>query len=265
MRGAAHSITIAVMFPGILLVLLGVFGYPIMMIARSLEILSLPPIVHLWGGNRPIPRDAWIAGCYPQRYWEPHRHGEPRLVSPCEGPYPRGEALSREELDERVLDAAFELEFRARRVFADMQLKEGIQKRMAVVWTGSVGEQIGRRLATHRPDGEVRVHLDRALAWWSAALAGGMEVFEKNGTGHDDVTRAFTGFEAFAEAQPAIHTAQHGVLDERWERRYEREDPRVPKARADLAEAMFRVVYTAVVLVVVFVWYHYETGADGRF
>ena len=242
------------MFGAVLLSLLTVFAIPLARVARALEILSLPPIVHLWGGRSPIPRDDWIAGCYPRRYCESHRHGEPRLVRPCEGPYPRGEALSRDELDERVLDAAFELEFRARRVFADMQFKDGIQKRMAVVWTGSAGETIGRRLATHRPDGEVRVHLDRALAWWSAALANGTEVFEKNGTGHDDVTRAFTGFEAFAEAQPAIDTAQHGVLDERWERRYEREDPRAPKARADLRDAMFTVVYMVVILVVIFVW-----------
>jgi len=242
----------------VLLVLLSVFAVPLVRISRALEILSLPPVVHLWGGRTPIPRDDWIAACYPRRYWGPHEHGEPRLVSPCEGPYPRGEALSREDLDERVLDAAFELEFRARRVFADMQFKGGIQKRMAVVWTGSAGENIRRRLTTHRADKEVRVHLDRALAWWSAALAGGMEVFEKNETGHADVTGAFTGFEAFAEAQPAIDTAQHQVLDERWERRYEREDPRAPKARADVAEEMFRVLFTVVTLAVVGAWFYYS-------
>ena len=161
--------------------------------------------------------DRWTA-LYPPRYRRTYQ-GEPDR--PIEAftrraAFARGEALAPVDLDDLIVDAAFDLEFRARRVLADQQFRGILRGRHTIVWSGSDGDELLALLRRHRPGPEARAHLDRALAWWSAARRAGARVFEWDEDGYDEVTSRFDGLEGFAESAAPIDPEDHGVLVRTW-------------------------------------------------
>lgn len=179
-------------------------------IAEVVEIVRRPP-------PRPERRitqvrhvDGWIAGRYPQRFVGEHRD-EPMVRSEHWGPFLRGEPTTPEQRDELVIESAFQLEFRARRMFAGAQFKGILQGQTSLVWGRSAGVEIERLLRAHEPGPAARVCLDRALAWWRAAMAQGLRIFEWDRPGYDEVTEAFQGLTKFAREEVPASPAAHGV------------------------------------------------------
>ena len=80
--------------------------------------------------------DGWIAGRYPERYVGEHRDEPPYHIEPWDR-FNRGEPLTPELRDALVIEAAFGLEFRARRLFAGAQFKGILQGATSVVWSRS--------------------------------------------------------------------------------------------------------------------------------
>lgn len=161
--------------------------------------------------------DRWTA-LYPPRYRRAYQ-GEPDRpieVFTRRAALARGEALPPADLDDLIVDAAFDLEFRARRVFAGQQFRGLLRGRHTIVWGGSDGDELLALLRRHRPGPEARAHLDRALAWWSAARRAGARIYEWDEDGYDDVTARFEGLEALAESVVTIDPEDHGVVVRTW-------------------------------------------------
>lgn len=154
--------------------------------------------------------DAWIAGRYPQRFVGEHRD-EPTIRSDHWGPFLRGEPTTPEQRDELVIDCAFALEFRARRLFAGAQFKGILQGATSVVWSRSAAGDLKRLLAAHEPGPAARACLDRALGWWRAAIDRGMRIFEWDRPGYDEVTEAFLDLPTLAREAVRVDTAAHQV------------------------------------------------------
>ncbi len=161
---------------------------------------------------RPNVLDPWIKSVYPRRFHGEHGEEPSNYVrSEHRYKYTYGEQLTGEQLDELVVDAAFDLEFRARRVFASHQFRGILQGKNTLVWDAQSGTAIEKLLSDHQPGPEARRHLDRALAWWATALDHGMGVYEWDRPGYDDVTNTFRGLLRFARAEVAIDPRKHGV------------------------------------------------------
>jgi hypothetical protein len=154
--------------------------------------------------------DGWIAGRYPERYVGEHRDEPPYHIEPWDR-FNRGEPLTPEQRDALVIEAAFGLEFRARRLFAGAQFKGILQGTASLVWCRSAGVEIAQLLRAHQPGPEARACLDRALGWWRAALDHGMRIFEWDRPGYDEVTDAFTSLPIFAREEVRVSPVAHGV------------------------------------------------------
>ena len=190
--------------------------------------------------------DGWIEGLYPAMYVRTHGAEPESMVFHVKwAEWRRGEALTDAELDELVVDLAFSLEFRARRVFAGRQFKGILRGRMTVVWGRDGGDKLHTLLRRHRPGPAAQAHLDRALGWWEAARKAGMLLLEWDEDGYDDISDAFAGIAAHAKTTPAIDVAEHGVTVRQFEVQYD--DPPLP---FPTQEALTIVAALAVMLVV---------------
>lgn len=155
-------------------------------------------------------RDPWIADLYPADFAGPHED-EPRLHHRRQGSYRGPGSLSPAACDDLVIEHAFQLEFRARRMFAGAQFRGILRGDTSIVWAASPAHQLRTLLADHTPGPAAREHLDRALSWWLAALAAGMRVFEWDRPGYDEVTQEFRGLDALATRILPIDPRAHGV------------------------------------------------------
>lgn len=188
------------------------------LVAITLIVVQIARIV---GREEPKPRtvqreritDSWISNLYPNFYVGEHRdEPTPRLFHLPWDRFHRHEALTDAERDALVVDVAFDLEFRARRVLADRQFKGILRGRATVVWGRDRARDLEALLAVHRPGADAQAHLDRALAWWAAARAIGMRIYEWDEDGYDSVDDAFAGLPRHAKAKVDVDPAAHGVV-----------------------------------------------------
>lgn len=158
-----------------------------------------------------VVKDPWIATLYPRRYRGRGGDNVPVYVSEHWRRQFRGEDLTPDELDALVVDIAFALELRARRVLSGHQFRGILRGTKTLVWDRDCAVTFKKILSIHRPRAVARPHLDRALAWWSAALGAGMRVFEWDRPGYDEVTAAFVELTDFVGETIVVERADHGV------------------------------------------------------
>lgn len=154
--------------------------------------------------------DGWIVGRYPQRYVREY-NDEAGPKDERWYPFLRGEPTTAAVRDALVIDGAFQLEFRARRMFAGAQFKGILEGRLSLVWARDPAIELRQLLDAHEPGPEARACLDRALGWWRTALARGMRIFEWDRPGYDEVTTAFQDLASLAREVVSVDPAAHGV------------------------------------------------------
>jgi len=156
--------------------------------------------------------DPWIEACYPPGFGGEHgEHPNPRYCQVL-AKFDRGEKLTPAQVDELVTEIAFDLEFRARRLYAGYAFKGILQGAGTIVWTEDAADSAVNVLANVKPGDQAQKRLDRAIAWWVQARLDGARVFEWDEDGYDEVTPAFDRVARFAtDAAPEIDSDAHGV------------------------------------------------------
>ncbi|MGB1013468.1 MAG: hypothetical protein ACPG4T_04975 [Nannocystaceae bacterium] len=190
--------------------------------------------------------DPWIEAGYPPRFCGEHgEHPNPRS---SDLRVHRGVRPTPEQLDTRVDELAFGLEFRARRLFAGHSFAAK-QRPGTVVWTREAADNAFKLLSDHKPGQAAQTRLDRALAWWVQARVDGATVYEWNEDGYEEISAAFDRLARFAtDDAPEIASETHGVTTRR-------DTTSVPAFTAPARWKSLLRIATATALFVGFAWH----------
>lgn len=177
---------------------------------RSMVNRPPPPPVRV---TRHVVRDGWIGGAV-----RGADGAAPRLDEHAQwSVFLRHQPMTPAELDALVIAVAFNLEIRARRFFSGHGFAGARGSPGVTELEPDACMVIQNLLYAHKPGPEARGHLDRALAWFAAALAAGLQVTN----GREAVTEELLRLQRFAVTRPAIDVAEHGVTIETTEEVHE--------------------------------------------